>query len=386
MATEQTDVLSMSDEDLLKMSPQEFLAQQEAKDKKPEEKQLQDSDSKEEEEEKSEDMSSEEKEEVAGGDDDYEEEELQEEEEEQQQRPVYAGTEEEEKETPEEDETEAQQEAAPTGQNGVDYKAEYERLLAPFRASKREIQVKSVDDARSFMQMGVDYQFKMQALKPKLRMLRALDKNGLLEEDKINFWIDLDKKNPEAIKKFIKDKEIDPMELDLESESKYQPNSYAPSEREQAIDDVLDSIRETESYERTIDELGNKWDEPSKEILTSNPQLIKLINDQIAQGIYDQIMNVVASERMLGRLAGLNDLMAYKTVGDALQASGAFDHLKKESKPKRKTSQDPKLKARKRAASPTKRSSSTASTSAKDFNPLALSDEEFEKMQMPRFA
>jgi hypothetical protein len=366
-------VLSMSDEDLLNMSPQEFIAAQQK-----------DEDEKEEPGQEEEEAPAEEE----SNDVEAPEVEEEPEEEEQEETPdptdVYASAQQQSEEEPEESE-EVETSDSEVPQNGVDYKAEYEKLLRPFRASKRDIQIKNVDDARNLMQMGVDYTIKMQALKPKLRMMRALDKNGLLDEDRINFFIDLEKKNPEAIKQFLKEKEIDPMELDLDSESQYRPGSYAPSEQEQAIDDVLDSIRDTKSFDRTIDELGNKWDTDSKEILTKQPQLIKLINDQIDTGIYDQIMNVVTSERMLGRLEGLNDLLAYKTVGDALQASGAFDHLKQESKPKRKPSQDPKLKARKRAASPTKRSS-RVQPSPNDFNPLALSDEEFEKMSVPKFA
>lgn len=361
---QETDVgvLSMSDEDLLNMSPQEFIAAQQKNEDEKEE-------------------PGQEEEEAPVEEPEVEEEEP--EEEASSPADIYASSRQQaEEEEPEEEEVEDSGSEAP--QNGIDYQAEYEKLLSPFRASKRDIQIKNVDDARNLMQMGVDYRYKMQALKPKLRMMRALDKNGMLDEAKINFFIDLEKKNPEAIKQFLKEKEIDPMELDMDSESQYRPGSYAPSEQEQAIDDVLDSIRDTKSFDRTIDELGNKWDTDSKEILTKQPQLIKLINDQVDTGIYDQIMNVVASERMLGRLEGLNDLLAYKTVGDALQASGAFDHLKNGSKPKRKPSQDPKLKARKRAASPTKRSS-RVSPSSNEFNPLALSDEEFEKMGAPKF-
>lgn len=365
-------VLSMSDEDLLKMSPQEFLAaHQKNEDEKEEPGQ-------EEEEAPVEDAPSEKEEEEEAEQEPEEEEEY--EEEEPTPEPIYASPTDSESETEEEEGTE---ELGSISDN-IDYQAEYEKLLKPFRASKREIQIKNVDDARNLMQMGVDYRYKMQALKPKLRILRALDQNGLMDEDKINFLIDLDKKNPKAIKQLLKDKEIDPMELDMSEESDYKPNSYAPTEAEQAIDDVLDEIRDTKAFERTIDELGNKWDGPSRQILMEQPGSIKVINEHIEAGVYDQIMNVVASERMLGRLQGLNDLLAYKTVGDALQASGAFDHLKNGSKPKRKPSQDPKLKARKRAASPTKRSS-RVQPSPNDFNPLALSDEEFEKMGAPKF-
>jgi hypothetical protein len=368
---EEFDALSMSDEDVLNMTPEQFAAaQQKPAEEEQKEEQEEEQDKEEEQEvEKTDDeeeADEDENSEAQGRTDIYE--------------PQAVATEDEE----DEEGTESEQIAESEEVNGINYKAEYERLFSPLKAAKREIQVKNVDDARRLMQMGVDYNIKMQALKPQLRIMRALDKNGLLDEDKINFLIDLDKKNPEAIKKFLKEKEIDPMDLDLDEESSYKPNSYAPTESEQALQDVLDDIQHTPSFKRTIDELGNKWDEESKKLLGQKPELIRIINGQIENGIYDQVMGIVESERMLGRLEGLNDLMAYKTVGDALQAQGAFKHLSKESKPERKASQDPKLKARKRAASPTKRAATTK-PSAQDFNPLSMSDEEFEKMGASSF-
>ena len=274
-----------------------------------------------------------------------------------------------------------------TDNSGIDYKAQYETLFTPFKASDRMITVKSIEDARRLMQMGVDYQFKMQALKPSLKIMKALEKNGLLDQDKVNFLIDLDKKNPEAIKKYFKEKEIDPLDLDISSEegTPYQPQSYAPTDQELALDEVLDEIRTTPTFQRTLKELGDNWDSESKQVLSNRPALIKLINGHIKDGIYDKVMNIVHSERALGRLSGMNDLMAYKTVGDALHAQGAFKQPGQETKPQQKASHDPAVKARKRAASPTKRSTPAKAVDPK-FNPLSLSDEDFEKLTLPAIA
>ena len=361
---QEVDVLSMSDEELSNFNPSNYAkAEQEKVEEQPEE-----PEDKEEEENKPEEEAE------AEVQNELEEEEYEEEEETPVEQNVYDGGTSDGVETTEE----------PLA--GVDYKAEYERLLEPFRASKRDIRIKGVDDARRLMQMGVDYTFKMQALKPQLRILRSLEKNGLLQEDKINFLIDLDKNNPEAVKKFLKDKNIDPLSVDLSEDTQYSPKSYIPSNQEIALDEVLDDIRSTPTFERTIDVLGNHWDSESKDQLLKAPQLIKVINDHMGSGVYDQIMTVVESERLLGRLPEMSDLMAYKTVGDALQAQGALKALGADvPKPQRKASQDPALKARKKAASPTKRSPASQPKPS-DFNPLALSDEEFEKMAKPAFA
>lgn len=84
-------------------------------------------------------------------------------------------------------------EKEPTEQS-VNYEQEYKRILAPFKANGKEVEVKSVDDAITLMQMGANYQKKMAALKPNLKILKILENNGLLDEGKLSFLIDLDKR------------------------------------------------------------------------------------------------------------------------------------------------------------------------------------------------
>lgn len=351
------DALGMSDEDIAEMTPEQFAEQAAPQDEEDpqEEKTPAEEEPAEEEEVPEKDVYAD-----SGGSPDEEEDEP-EEEDEDKEEPVEAA------------ETESYE------TDGIDYKAQYDEFFKPFKASGREIKIQSIEDGRRLMQMGVDYQKKMRSLKPHLRVMKALEKNKLLDEDKINFFIDLEKKNPEAIAKFLKDKEIDPLSVDVdEGSANYKPANHTPSDQEVALDDVLDSIRETTSFDRTIDELGNKWDAGSKEVIMQHPTLIKLINDQVESGIYDQIMSVVDSERLLGRLTGLNDLMAYKTIGDALQEKGAFSHLTPETKPADKPIQNSKkLKERKRAAGAPKRT--VPQKPRKGPNPLSLSDAEFEK-------
>lgn len=270
----------------------------------------------------------------------------------------------------------------------VDYKAEYERLLAPFKANGRDISVKGVDDAITLMQMGANYNKKMAALKPNLALLKMLENNGLLSEEKISFLIDLEKKNPDAINKLIKDSGIDPMDIDAEKASGYKPTAYRVDEREVELDQVLDEIQETSSYNRTLEIVSKEWDAKSKQTIADSPQLLKVINNHVQSGIYDLISKEIESERVFGRLNGLSDIEAYRQVGDSIQARGGFDHLGRQGQqaapkpvvvqPKPKVVDEDKIKEKKRAASSTK--PAAASTAPKDFNPLSLSDAEFNKL------
>lgn len=291
-------------------------------------------------------------------------------------------------------EAEKQKEKAEKETQAVDYETEYKRLLAPFKANGREIQVKSVDDAVALMQMGANYNKRMAALKPNLKMLKLLENNGLLSEEKISYLIDLEKKNPAAINKLVKDSGLDPMDLDAEKAGEYKPKIHSVDDREIDLDTVLDELQETPTYTQTLEIVSKKWDGASKQTIASTPQLLKVINDHVANGIYDLINQEVERERMFGRLNGLSDIEAYRRVGDAINARGGFNHLVSNQgkpnqepvvvQPKPKAPADDKLNEKRRAASSTK-PANVSTTAASDFNPLALSDEEFSKLAEIRF-
>ena len=276
----------------------------------------------------------------------------------------------------------------------VNYEAEYKRLLAPFKANGRDVEVKSVDDAITLMQMGANYNKKMAALKPNLKVLKLLENNGLLDETKLSYLIDLDRKNPDAINKLVKDSGLDPMDFDAEKASEYRPKIHTVDDREIDLDTVLDEIQNTATYTRTLGIVSKEWDGSSKQVVAEHPQLLKVINDHVQRGIYDIISAEVERERMFGRLTGLSDLDAYRQIGDAIQARGGFNHLSSPQEenqygkpvvvqPKPKKADDDKLKEKKRAASLSK--SSISGSGDADFNPLSMSDEEFAKLASKRY-
>ena len=269
----------------------------------------------------------------------------------------------------------------------VDYKAEMARLLTPFKANGREIAVKNVDDAITLMQMGANYNKKMAALKPNLKLMKLLENNGLLSEEKIGFLIDLEKRNPDAINKLVKDSGLDPLELDTDKAGDYKPSTYTVDDREMELDSVLDELQATPTYNQTLNIVSNKWDGASKQVIANSPQLLKVINSHVASGIYDLISKEIESERVFGRLDGLSDIEAYRQVGDAIQARGGFNQLAQSNgtpvpkpvvvPPKPKVDDD-KLREKKRAASSTKPTGTNRST--QEYNPLSMSDDAFAKL------
>lgn len=306
-------------------------------------------------------------------------------------------------ETPTTVEKDEEEEASPeeaqvaTGEE-VDYKAEYEKLMKPFKANGRDIQVSSVEDAIALMQMGANYNKKMAALKPNMKLMKMLENHDLLSEEKLNYLIDLSRKDAGAINKLIKDSGIDPLSLDTEKAEGYTPKSYKVDEREIELDMVLEQIQHTQAYPKTLEVVSKQWDPASRQVVANSPQLLKIINDHVDRGIYDVISAEVERERIFGRLNGLSDIEAYRQVGDAIQARGGFDHLVQKRteqgqqtparpvvvQPKPKSADDSKLREMRKAASTSKPASASA-TPATDFNPLALSDEDFSKLVQPKF-
>lgn len=276
----------------------------------------------------------------------------------------------------------------------LDYEAEYKRLLAPFKANGREISVKSVDDAVVLMQMGANYNKKMAALKPNLKLMKLLENNGLLSEEKISFLIDVEKKNPDAINKLVQESGLNPMDFDADKVSEYKPKIHSVDDREIDLDTVLDEIQDTPTYNQTLEIVSKKWDGASKQAVANSPQLLKVINDHVANGIYTMITEEVERERVFGRLNGLSDIEAYRQVGDAIQARGGFNDVVNTVaktnrapvvvQPKPKVVDESKLNEKRRAASSTKPANTTAAAN-QDFNPLSLSDEEFTKIAANRF-
>ena len=301
-----------------------------------------------------------------------------------------------EKEDKEEEVTPVEAEVA-SGKE-LDYKAEYEKLLKPFKANGRDIQVDSVDDAIALMQMGANYNKKMAALKPNMKLMKMLENNDLLSEEKLNYLIDLSRKDAGAINKLIKESGIDPLTLDTEKADGYTPKSYKVDEREIELDMVLEQIQHSQAYPKTLEVVSKQWDPASRQIVANSPQLLKIINDHVDRGIYDVISAEVERERIFGRLNGMSDIEAYRQVGDLIQARGGFDHLVQKRtdqgqqaparpvivQPKPKTADDSKLREMRKAASTSKPASASAS-SVSGFNPLALSDEEFSKLVQPKF-
>ena len=281
----------------------------------------------------------------------------------------------------------------PDAAKDLNYESEYKKLLAPFKANGKDIQVKNVDEAIRLMSMGANYYKKMATLKPSMKMMKLLDHHGLLDESKINYLIDLHTKNPAAITQLLKDAKIDPMDVDMSTEAAYTPQARTVSDIEMQLDDVLESIQDTEHFATTLNVITKQWDDTSRNTLLQTPTVISVINEHMGNGVFEQVTSLVARERALGNLQGLSDIEAYKAVGDQLHAQGQLVTQKRQeptespmspTKPVQPTAEQ--VRKKKQSAAVTKGSNSGSNTSAKTPNLLAMSDEEFAALSSPPYA
>lgn len=277
----------------------------------------------------------------------------------------------------------------------------YDQVMAPFKANGRMITLRSPEEAIRLMQMGAGYGRKLQDMQPYLKTLRMLEKNNLLDETKLSYLIDLDQKNPEAIKKLIKDSGIDPLDLNIDDNADYRPRDHSVSDNEVAFTEALKEVASQPGGRETIQQINSQWDQTSKDFLWSHPEVLSIIHEQRANGIYDLITAEIDRKKMLGEIAPtVPFLEAYKIAGDALvnanylnqtgsgtaaspqQAPAPTPHQvdqqaskilgTRTATPKSAASNSDKVKAA--ASTP------SSSRKAKEFvNPLEMADDEFLK-------
>jgi hypothetical protein len=213
-----------------------------------------------------------------------------------------------------------------------------------------------------------------------------------MDPAKLNFLIDLNQKKPEAIAQLLKDGQIDPLNIDMDKADKYVPPQRAVGDTEILLDEILESISHSPMYNRTLTVIGDQWDEPSRKVVALNPEYIRTINAHMENGVFDQVAEAVAYERRLGKLAGISDFEAYQRIGTYMHENNMFKgatgsktgqvnpktDVPQTNKPQATAAEEEARRQRKQAASPSRHAPAPPATK-QDYNPLAMSDEDFIK-------
>ena len=279
-----------------------------------------------------------------------------------------------------EDSTETEEDTPETTE--FDYESAYKKVSEPFKANGIDMQVKSPEDIIRLMQMGANYQKKMGKLKPNMKIIKMLENNELLDEAKLNNLIDLSKKDPKAIAKLVKESDVDPLEIDKDAPTDYEPTNYSVTDKEYNLDRVLDDIKDTETFNKTINVLTKEWDTESRSVISDQPEIIGIVNAHMANGIYDEVNTLLQQEKALGKLDGIPDVEAYRQVAEYMNKNNMFKQSEKSAgKSEVSSKTDEKAEAdrnkKRKAVAPVKQTTTKKASTEDDF--LGLSDEDFMK-------
>ncbi|MFA7188457.1 MAG: hypothetical protein WC117_00045 [Sphaerochaetaceae bacterium] len=261
----------------------------------------------------------------------------------------------------------------------------YDKAMKSFKANGKQIEVRSPEELIQLAQMGCNYTAKMQQIAPHRKVLLMLENNGLLDEGKLSYLIDLDKKNPEAIKKLLKDGNIDPLDIDTQSASNYQEGNHRVGEEEVNFRTALDDVKSQPKGIETLQILNSTWDQASKDMLFKNPDIMSIMHQQRELGVYDRIVSEIDRQKVLGTVsANESFIKLYEHVGKQMAEAGYFNDLdvpeRQAATPVATRAATPKpVVSNNDKASAASQSRATPRTAKVLVNPLAMSDEDFLK-------
>lgn len=279
----------------------------------------------------------------------------------------------------------------------------FKTITAPFKADGKDFSVRSPEDAIRLMQQGVNYSRRMQEIKPMKQLNRMLVDHGLDKTDQLNFLIDLSKGDKAAITQLLKSHNIDPMDLDVEKDSGYQARSYQGNPQDHEFRDALDMALTTPEGQALVSHIHKDWDTQSKARLREDPTIIGTLQNFKASGVYDQVVEELRYQQSIGYLQGVPFLQAFDQVGEAMKKAGVLGPKQNpaqagvdsmaplnsgqlQNRPvatgarKPQVSEKPVANPHLSSTPPSKQSRSTGSTSV-DFD--KMSDEEFMKIPPP---
>ena len=180
--------------------------------------------------------------------------------------------------------------------------AQKEHQELAFKANGREYKFTQDEIMAQFPKIfgqAMDYTKKTQAMKPWRKTIDAIEEAKLGHDD-INLMIDVMKGNKEAIAEVLKRTGVDSLEIDTEN-SKYTPNDYGRDDKALAIKDIIEEISVDREYETTHKVLSKEWDEKSFRKMTDNPELIRLLHNDVKSGTFDKVQAVAEKIKVFDR-------------------------------------------------------------------------------------
>ena len=225
-------------------------------------------------------------------------------------------TETEEVEESDETEDEAEEDTAKV-EDKVEDKAQPVPSKYTFKANGKEYEFTEEEIKAQFPKVfgqAMDYTKKMQSIKPWRKTIDAIEQ-AQLNHDDVNLMIDVLKGDKNAIAEVIKRTGVDALDLDTEN-SKYVAKDYGRDDTTLALRDVIEEISSEPEYETTHKILSKEWDDKSWKVLSSDPEMIKLLHVDVKSGMFQKLQPVAEKFKLYDR-GSKSDLEYYEDAAKA---------------------------------------------------------------------
>ena len=203
------------------------------------------------------------------------------------------------------------------------YKEFYEQVaLAKFTANGKEVEgFKDPADLIRAQQMLHGYSDKMKVFKEYKPFLKALEERKLTTDaDKFNLAMSIVDGDPEAIKKVLKEKGIDPLELDLE-DIRYTEKNTLPSQAQMLIEDTYEQAENLGVGDKFTKVINKDWDIKSLQELVNNNAVRADLLQHLSDGTYDIVSNEIKKMELLdatGVLNGMTSIDKYRMATERI--------------------------------------------------------------------
>lgn len=268
----------------------------------------------------------------------------------------------------------------------IDYKAFYETVTQDYKASGKTMPgVKEPEKFIKALQMATDYALKTAALKPVLKRVKMLEE---VSDEDLAEMLDFKKRNPEVIKKALKEANIDPVELDMDKVN-YVPQVQMISDSEYDFMEILDELSKDVKFNDTRQLILSGLDAKSKELALTDTRVLKALHQEVVSGRIEQIQAKALELRTFGSVdSSITDLELYATIARQMDQnsstitqsnpSAMSAQVVSNTQTKQVTKEpNPELEdKRARAGIQTKPQSKVV----KKYDPTKLSDDEFLKL------
>ena len=203
----------------------------------------------------------------------------------------------------------------------IDYKAFYETVTQDFKASGKTMPgVKEPEKFIKALQMATDYALKTAALKPALKRVKMLEE---VSDEDLAEMLDFRKRNPEVIKKALKEANIDPVELDMDKVN-YVPQVQMISDSEYDFRETVDELSKDAKFNDTRQLILSGLDAKSKELALTDTRVLKALHQEVVSGRIEQIQAKALELRTFGSVdSSITDLELYATIANQMDQNSS---------------------------------------------------------------